>query len=376
MQTDNAADLNLLQAYVTKGDAAAFNTLMQRYTGLVYNTCLRVLGDRALAEDATQETFYRLMRKPEQVTKCVPAWLHRAATHLCLDMLRSNNARKTREQNYHAELERKRARTPEQWDQVLPYLDQALSDLPDETRTILVDHFLMGKSQRELAVEYGYSPATMSRRMKQAMEVLRQQLSKRGLVLAVSPLMMLLTAYEAHAVPIALATQLGKLTIFTSTTSAAAAASTTAATTGLWLKTGGIIVGGLIIGLATISFTGIGNIDPNSATDTVLDDHIIQPTKRQSQQIISEINTSKQPTRSITSNETIQITPMLSHLQSDIICLISAPTTDATHLTVTYADTHTVTLPIDQVRTAIEKQTGKPFDQVIKSSPRVTYPTQ
>jgi RNA polymerase sigma factor (sigma-70 family) len=106
-------DIALLQQFAQQGDADAFAQLVKRHAGLVYHTSLRILRDRARAEDVAQETFYKLMRHPQKVNHCVGAWLHRAATRLAFDALRSESARHNREQAYAIELQRRR--TPSSW---------------------------------------------------------------------------------------------------------------------------------------------------------------------------------------------------------------------------------------------------------------------
>ena len=44
-------------AAAQKGDTAAFNQLVRAYQASVYRTAYRVLGERASAEDATQDAF-------------------------------------------------------------------------------------------------------------------------------------------------------------------------------------------------------------------------------------------------------------------------------------------------------------------------------
>ena len=39
------------------GDLGAFNAIVERYQGRVFNLAARILGNRASAEDVTQETF-------------------------------------------------------------------------------------------------------------------------------------------------------------------------------------------------------------------------------------------------------------------------------------------------------------------------------
>ncbi|QQE10357.1 sigma-70 family RNA polymerase sigma factor [Planctomycetota bacterium] len=379
VQVDQSADLELLAEYRERGDAHAFDLIMQRYSALVYNTCIRILCDRSLAEDATQETFYRLMRKPDQVTKCLPAWLHRAATHLCLDMLRSNTARRAREQAYQAELDRKRDQTPQHWREVYPQLDEAISELPDDTRHILIDHFLMGKSQRELSEINEMSPATMSRRMKTALEELRKRLTSKGIALSISPLLILLTQYEAHAVPLTLSTQLGKLALFSTTTSSAAATSTAAATSGIWLKTSFTFVGGFVLTLAAIGLIGIGSNEP---TITVAIDDIHPEANTELNQPFA-INAEAESTVAIVESDlpnlytgkyanannvfVILHNPSTS-LASDLICYISAPHPGDSSLTVTFADTHVQTLSIKEVKRLILKQENRTLSDILSDT--------
>ena len=42
-----------------QGDLPSFNTLVNRHQRSVYNVCLRMLRDAALAEDAAQDTFIK-----------------------------------------------------------------------------------------------------------------------------------------------------------------------------------------------------------------------------------------------------------------------------------------------------------------------------
>jgi RNA polymerase sigma-70 factor (ECF subfamily) len=77
----------------TRGDEVqAFSRLVERHLPSIYRLCYRMTGDRAEAEDLTQESFVRLWlsaREWRSVGGGVPAWLHRVARNLCVDRLRS-----------------------------------------------------------------------------------------------------------------------------------------------------------------------------------------------------------------------------------------------------------------------------------------------
>ena len=85
------SDIALLRRYADDRDETAFAEIVSRYAGMVYAACYRVLQDKQLAEDVTQETFLRLMRKPAHVSLSLGGWLHKAATQLAIDMSRSES---------------------------------------------------------------------------------------------------------------------------------------------------------------------------------------------------------------------------------------------------------------------------------------------
>ena len=52
-------------AITVSRDELAFAVLYDRYVDLVYSASIRVLADAQLAEDASQDVFVRLWRRPE-----------------------------------------------------------------------------------------------------------------------------------------------------------------------------------------------------------------------------------------------------------------------------------------------------------------------
>jgi RNA polymerase sigma factor (sigma-70 family) len=198
-----------LQRWTDRGDAEAFARIVHQYAGCVYATCLRILGDSARAQDASQETFFRLMRCPTQITQNLGGWLHRTATHLALDMLRSETARRHREIVYSSQCEHEAST----WAELSPCVDQAMTELPEELRMLLVEHYLMGRSQAELAERTGLSAATISRRVHQGLEELRRHLRLKGVYALPAVLAGLLCHVAARQAPASLTTQLGKMAL-------------------------------------------------------------------------------------------------------------------------------------------------------------------
>lgn len=71
------------------GDLAAFNVLVERYQDPLFALCVRLLGDRQAAEDATQEAFLSAYRALASFSGGnVRSWLFRIAANECKDELR------------------------------------------------------------------------------------------------------------------------------------------------------------------------------------------------------------------------------------------------------------------------------------------------
>jgi RNA polymerase sigma-70 factor (ECF subfamily) len=76
-----------------RGDTASFETLFYRHYDRVYGLLFRLLGNRAEAEDVTQEVFLQLYMKPpgKRLEQNVSAWLYRVATNKGYNHIRGQN---------------------------------------------------------------------------------------------------------------------------------------------------------------------------------------------------------------------------------------------------------------------------------------------
>ena len=82
-------DETALIMYARTGDLDAFNRLVLAYQDMLYNTALRILGDDALASDATQEAFISAFKNLASFRGgSFKAWLLRTVTNACYDELR------------------------------------------------------------------------------------------------------------------------------------------------------------------------------------------------------------------------------------------------------------------------------------------------
>ncbi len=78
-----------------RGDERAFALILRAYETPIYNYVLRMVNDRALAEDLTQEVFVRVFQGlPRFSLRCkFTTWLFQVAKNRVLDELRARDRR-------------------------------------------------------------------------------------------------------------------------------------------------------------------------------------------------------------------------------------------------------------------------------------------
>jgi RNA polymerase sigma-70 factor, ECF subfamily len=78
-----------------RGDERAFSLIVRAYETPVFNYVLRLVGDRSLAEDLTQEVFLRVFQGlPRFSLRCkFTTWLFQVTKNRVLDELRANERR-------------------------------------------------------------------------------------------------------------------------------------------------------------------------------------------------------------------------------------------------------------------------------------------
>lgn len=89
MHTDDKALIEAFQA----GDEFAFVSLYNRYKGPIYAFCVKMLLDRAQAQDVMQESFLRVYENRERLHNAgsFKAWLFTIARNQCLNQLRRSH---------------------------------------------------------------------------------------------------------------------------------------------------------------------------------------------------------------------------------------------------------------------------------------------
>ena len=95
--TPSEPDDEALLAAHLQGDPEAFNRLVSRHERRVYGLCLRILGNREDAEDATQEAFLAVLRRAASFRHAAAfsTWLYRVAVNAATDQARRRGRART-----------------------------------------------------------------------------------------------------------------------------------------------------------------------------------------------------------------------------------------------------------------------------------------
>lgn len=137
------------------GDAEhAFRLLTERYRAQVFRVGYAVLQNRAIAEEALQETFAKAFRQRRRLASAdsVKAYLLRIARNTALDLRRTAQRRRGLDQQ-HGAAERGQATSPPagpEAAEVTALLD-CLDTLDPTTRTALLLHHWEERSWQEIA---------------------------------------------------------------------------------------------------------------------------------------------------------------------------------------------------------------------------------
>jgi RNA polymerase sigma-70 factor (ECF subfamily) len=176
---DDADLLDRLRA----GDPRAFEDLVRRYQHRVFGVALRMLQSPAEAEDIAQDVFLRVHRAigTFRGDAKLSTWLYGITSNLCLNRLTS--ASRTRTRHDEDAVMRARSDAPDataamERSEVEAALHQAITELPDERRIVVVLRDLEGLSYEEIAEALDLEVGTVRSRLHRARMDLKSKMER------------------------------------------------------------------------------------------------------------------------------------------------------------------------------------------------------
>jgi RNA polymerase sigma factor (sigma-70 family) len=162
-----------------------WDEVVREHADRVYRLAFRLSGNRADAEDLTQETFVRVFKSLAEYTPgTFEGWLHRITTNLFLDLVRRRQRiRFDALPDDAGDRLASRAAGPEQtYDEMHldPEIQRALDELPADFRVAVVLCDLEQLSYEEIAATLGIKVGTVRSRIHRGRVLLRQALAHRA----------------------------------------------------------------------------------------------------------------------------------------------------------------------------------------------------
>ena len=183
MEQDAKRDQALFER-VRQGDQEALRVLYRLHGGFVYGYALRIVRDRNVAEEITQDVFLKVWEKAAAFdpAKASPlTWMVRIGRNRAIDVMRSPRWRQRHAERGLADsLPAADARPDEQYFIALEQdrLRATMSGLSPTQQTALNMAFFQGLSYRQIARVLGEPEGTIKSRIRDAMSRLRSDLAE------------------------------------------------------------------------------------------------------------------------------------------------------------------------------------------------------
>ena len=177
-----------LIAQVARGDTAAYETLYDRYSSVAMGLAMKITGDRSLAEEVVQETFWRVWRKADSFQTqrgAFISWFFGIVRNLSIDMLRRQYTQGNPADGTEQIIEKVPDPSPgvpeTAW--VRAKYEQvriAIKTLPREQRYVIEMAYFRGMTRQEIAQATGEPLGTIHTRARLALQKLRDELQLQG----------------------------------------------------------------------------------------------------------------------------------------------------------------------------------------------------
>jgi len=179
-------DQDLLKSYVTNSDQKAFAELARKHSDLIYATAFRVCGNRNDAQEVLQNVLVTLHLKASEINAQRPLepWLHTVASLHAKNLQRKNKVYHSKLNDHALNLQKEHniaQNSAEEVNCLIKSLDNGLEKLRREDREIIILHYLIGYSFKQISRKMEGSAEALQKRSRRALIKLASILQKQGI---------------------------------------------------------------------------------------------------------------------------------------------------------------------------------------------------
>jgi RNA polymerase sigma-70 factor (ECF subfamily) len=169
-----------------RGDERAFSLIVRAYETPVFNYVLRLVGDRALAEDLTQEVFIRVFQGLPKFSlrSKFTTWLFQVTKNRVLDELRASERRPRALVAIDDAPPLEVVDAPVEQVETIDALWSAVDELNPDLKMALLLRDVVGLSYNEIADSLDTTLATVKWRIFKAREEVQLALAREGISFA------------------------------------------------------------------------------------------------------------------------------------------------------------------------------------------------
>jgi RNA polymerase sigma factor (sigma-70 family) len=203
---DSVTDNELLRRFVDEGDEATFRLVVDRYVDLVYGSARRHSKDHHLSEEVTQRVFAILARKAARLVghPNLGGWLLRTAYFEAAKAVLAESTRKRNIENWKVMNEPTDSSNDAEEipPETVAALDDALQELSESDRELVILRYYRDASYREIGARFGISENAGQKRVVRLLERLGDHLKRRGVQITSSALGVVLVATLGKSAPL------------------------------------------------------------------------------------------------------------------------------------------------------------------------------
>lgn len=174
----------LLVLRAQSGDRGAFDELLQSVQQPLFGYLLRLVGERAVAEDVLQDAFVLIYRKLRWLEEplCFRPWAYRIASREAFKALKRERrwAEQVRDEEVLDALVAPGVEEGEFEPELIERLPQLVARLSPASRAVLVLHYMHEMSLTEVADVLGINAGTVKSRLAYGLATLRRALAEEG----------------------------------------------------------------------------------------------------------------------------------------------------------------------------------------------------
>ena len=166
-----------------RGDERAFTLIVRAYETPVYNYVLRLVGDRTLAEDLTQEVFLRVFQGLPKFSlrSKFTTWLFQVTKNRVLDELRASERRPRLSVALEDVPPLEVVDAPFERVEAMDAVWRSVADLTPDLKMALLLRDIVGLSYTEIADSLEITLATVKWRIYKAREEVQLGLAREGI---------------------------------------------------------------------------------------------------------------------------------------------------------------------------------------------------